>query len=141
MAKVSRPRLNMGRETSMVEFAQVSFMIEYSPHEVQENISFGLFVPLFEIDDELDTYHWEANGAYNVSANWRNIGDLDDFVTWVTTQNIRPDGDNRRSYRFRKVFDVGDQEGGEEEYKAFVWAIPEVQEGKGWTNTLSVNLG
>jgi hypothetical protein len=131
----------MGRVSDQIEFAEVSFLVMFSQQEVAENLLFGLYIPLFEIDDELDTYHWEPNGAFSVSAHWRSIGDLDDFVTWVATDTVRPNGQSSRFFTYRSEFDVKDQESGEEEYKALVWVVPEIVEGKSWTNTLRVNLG
>lgn len=141
MANVSNVRLAMGRVNSTMEFAEVTFTIRFSNQEVKENLAFGLFIPLFEIDDQLDTYHWEANGAFNVSVNWRSIGNQDDFITWITSEVIHPNGNNTLVLTRRKDFNVGNQESGNEEYKALVWAVPEIVEGKAWSNTLSINLG
>jgi len=63
------------------------------------------------VDERLDTYHWEPNGNY----------------TFMLTR--------------RKEFDVGNQESGNEEYKAMVWVVPEIVAGRAWSNTLSINLG
>lgn len=141
MAHISGVRLSMGRVSNIIEFAEVTFRITFSGQEVKENLAFGLFIPLFEVDDSLDTYHWEANGGFNVNVNWRAVGDLDDFVTWIAQESIRPNGHNSLLLTRRKEFNVGNQESGNEEYKAMVWAIPEIFEGKAWSNTLSINLG
>ncbi len=141
MAHVSNVRLSMGRVSSSIEYAEVNFSINFTSKEVSDNLAFGLFIPLFEIDDAMDTYHWETNGAFNVSVNWRNIGDLDDFITWISSEVIRPNGNSTVVLTRRKEFDVGNQESGNEEYKALVWVIPEIAEGKAWSNTLKINLG
>lgn len=141
MAHVSNVRLSMGRVSSTLEFAEVSCTITFSGKEVADNIAFGMFIPIFERDDGLDTYHWEANGAFNVSVNRRAIGNLDDFITWVSSEVIRPNGNHTISITRRKEFDVGNRESGNEEYRALVWVVPEICEGKAWSNELHVNLG
>ena len=141
MASVNDVKLAMGRVSKNTEFGEVSFRITFSSQEVRENLTFGLYVALFEVDNELDTYHFEPNGAFNVSVNWRAIGDLDDFVAWLTSEQIRPNGSNSLILTRRAQFDVGNQESGEEEYKALVWVVPEIVEGKAWSNTVLINLG
>lgn len=141
MAQVLDIKLAMGRVNSKTEFAEVTFAIAFSPQEVKENLTFGLYIALFEIDDDLDTYHFEANGLSKVSVNWRAIGNLDEFIVSIASEQIRPNGSHSLSLRRRSEFDVGNQEAGNEEYKALVWVIPEIVEGKAWSNTLSINLG
>ncbi|MGI8638366.1 MAG: hypothetical protein ACR2MG_00200 [Pyrinomonadaceae bacterium] len=141
MANVSNVRLAMGRVSDRMEFAEVSFSINFSGQEVKENLVFGLYIPLFEIDDDLDIYHLEPNGAFSVGINWQPVDDRDDFVTWISAETIRPNGNSTIFLTRRKEFDVGNQESGNEEYKALVWVIPEIVEGKAWSNTLSINLG
>ena len=141
MAHVSDVRLSMGRVSSRIEFAEVTARVDFASKEVAENLNFGLFIPLVEVDDAFDTYHYNANGGFNVSIDWRSVGDLDDFVTWIAARTIRPNGSSTRFVRERKEFDVGDQEGGNEEYRALVWVVPEIFEGKSWSNILRVNLG
>lgn len=140
MAHVRDSSLSMGRVSSTLEFAEVNCTVNFSTHEVDENLAFALFIPLFEIDERMDTYHWEPNGL-QANVNWRNFGNLDDFVKWISNDIVHPNGNSTRSFTRRSEFDVGDREGGEEEYKAFVWVIPEVTQGADWTNTLTVNLG
>ena len=141
MANVSNVRLAMGRVSNSIEFAQVSFSINFSGQEVKENLAYGLYIPLFEIDDDLDIYNLEPNGAFSVSINWEPVDDRDDFVAWISTEVIRPNGNSTISLTRRREFDVGNQESGDEEYKALVWVVPEIVEGKAWSNTLSINLG
>lgn len=141
MANVSNVRLAMGRVSSSIEFAEVTFSINFSSQEVKENLVFGLYIPLFERDDALDTYHFEPNGAFGGSVNWRSLGDLDDFITWISFESIRPNGNNTIVLTRRKEFNVGNQESGDEEYRALVWVIPEIVEGKAWSNEVSINLG
>ena len=141
MANVSNVELRMGRVSSTLEFAEVRFTLNFSPQEVSQNLLFGLYIPLFEVDDALDSYHWEPNGFFRVGVNWRAFGGLDDFVTWVAQETIRPNGNSTLMLTRRAEFDVGNQEWGNEEYKAMVWVVPEIVEGKAWSNTLRINLG
>lgn len=141
MASVSNVRLRMGRRTATLEFAEVSFNINFSSSEVAHNLAFGLYTVLFEIDDSLDVYHRNQNGAFNHSLEWKANGDRDDFVNWLDSRVIRPNGDSTRSFTIRKDFNVGNQEAGNEEYRAYVNVIPEITTGQAWSNQLSINLG
>ncbi len=139
--KSSNVQLRMGRVNSTLEFAEVTFSINFSGSEVAHNLAFGLYTSLFERDDALDTYHPTQNGAFNFGISRRPHGDPDDFMTWVDSRAIRPDGQNTRFFTVRREFNVGNQEGGNEEYRALVNVIPEITSGQKWSNEVSINLG
>lgn len=148
MAHVRDSALAMGRVSSTTEFAEVNCTVDFSGHEVEQNLTFALFIPLFEIDDEMDAFHWQPNGlqanGYWLTRGVPLVDDIDardDFVRWLSNDIVRPNGNSTRKFTRRAEFDIGEAEGGEEEYKAFVWVIPEITEGAEWTNTLSVDLG
>lgn len=141
MATIRNPRLRMGRSTGNLEFAEVSFSVDFSTREVQENLVFGLYTALFERDDALDTFHPRANGAFSFGIDWRSNGDLDDFVRWLDSRTVRPNGLNTRFFTIRRDFNVGNQEGGNEEYRAFINVVPEITSGQAWSNEVSINLG
>lgn len=141
MAKISNVDLRMGRINSSTEFSEVSFSVDFSTAEVSQNLAFGLFTALYERDDQLDSYHVQQNGAFNMSLHRRASGDLDDFVTWVDSRVVRPNGQNTRIFTVRKEFNVGNQEDGNEEYRALVTIVPEITSGRAWSNEVSINLG
>ena len=146
MAQVNNVELKMGRASTSttLEFAEVNFSINFSDQEVRQNLAFGLHVFLYEKDDNLDIYHLEPNGMFNVGTRLhpdRELDDKDDFVRRITREIIRPNGDNLVDLSRSQQFDVGNQEDGNEEYMALVWVIPEIVEGKAWSNEFSINLG
>lgn len=141
MAKISNVQLRMGRVNSTLEFAEVTFSVNFSSAEVSQNLAFGLYTALYERDDSLDSYHVEQNGAFNINLHRRANGNMDDFIQWVDTRSVRPNGQGTRFFTVRKEFNVGNQESGNEEYRAFVNIIPEITSGRAWSNELSINLG
>lgn len=141
MARVSNVRLSMGRVNATMEFAVVSFSIDFSTAEVSQNLAFGLYTALYERDDALDTYHSNQNGAFNFGIETKASGNADDFITWVDSRSVRPNGQNTRFFTVRREFNVGNQESGNEEYRAFVNIIPEITSGQAWSNEVSINLG
>lgn len=141
MASISNARLRMGRVSSTQEFAEVTFSVNFSGAEVSQNLAFGLYTALYERDDSLDTYHADQNGAFSFRIVTRANGNADDFVQWIDSRAVRPDGQNTRFFTVRREFNVGNQEAGNEEYRAFINIIPEITTGQTWTNEVSVNLG
>ena len=146
MAQVNNVRLRMGRvsTSTTLEFAEVNFSINFSDQEVRQNLAFGLHSFLYEKDDNLDIYHLEPNGMFNVGIRLhpdRDLDDKDDFVRQISREIIRPNGNSVVALTRRQEFDVGNQEDDNEEYMALVWVIPEIVEGKAWSNEVSINLG
>ncbi|MEM7085607.1 MAG: hypothetical protein AAF489_05465 [Bacteroidota bacterium] len=141
MAAIRNVRLRMGRSTGSLEFAVVTFSVEFSPRELQENLLFGLYTALFERDDSLDAYHPRPNGAFNFGIEQNPKGNPDDSLGWIDARAIRPDGLSTRFFTVRRDLNVGNQEPGNEEYRAYVYVIPEITSGQSWSNEVSVNLG
>jgi hypothetical protein len=124
-----------------MEFALVTFTVNFSRAEVRQNLIFGLYTALYERDDALDMFVTNPNGAFNFSIERKANGNMDDWVTWLDSRTIRPNGQNSRIVTIRNEFNVGNQERGNEEYRAFINVIPEIAAGKAWTNEVSINLG
>jgi hypothetical protein len=145
MANVSNARLKMGRVSDRMEFAEVTFSINFSAAEVAQNLSFGLYTALFERDDKLDFYIPTPNGAFDWGDARLSIHSIENedgrIPSFVDTKIIRPNGQNTRLFTVRKDFDLGVQEDGNEEYRAFINVVPEITSGQAWTNEVSINLG
>ena len=144
MATVSNARLRMGRVNATMEFAEVTFSIIFSAAEVAQNLSFGVHTMLFERDEKLDLYVPTPNGAFDASNTRLSIlarEEEDDLISWIDSRTIRPNGQNTRLISVRKELNVGNQEEGNEEYRAFVNVVPEITSGQAWTNEVSINLG
>ena len=144
MAQVNNVRLKMGRASSGLEFAEVNCSVNFSNQEVRQNLAFGLHIFIYEKDDKLDIYHLEANGMLNVGVRLHSdnqFDDEDEFVRRFSREIIRPNGNTMLPIGRREEFDVGNQEDNNEEYLALVWVVPEIVEGKAWSNEVSINLG
>ena len=141
MANISNVRLSMGRRNATMEFGRITCNVNFSSSEVAHNLQFALYAAIFEIDDQRDTYHYNQNGAFSVSIERRAQGDRDDFIRWITSEVIRPNGNSTISIDRSLDFNVGNQERGNEEYEAVVWVVPEITDGKAWSNRVTINLG
>jgi len=146
MARIRNVVLEMGRKASGLEFARVTGSLDFTSHEVQENLNYAVWVAINEQDDKT-IYHFYTNGQAKPEVlktlQGGFPGSLDDDVRqFFLGQTIRPDGRSTRPINIpEQVFDVGDQEDDNEEYIATVFAIPEITHGYGLSNIVSINLG
>lgn len=141
MARINNARLRMGRVSGSQEYAEVTFQVNFTTAEVEQNLLFGLHTMLYERDDSIDVYIPRPNGAFSLSVDKISKGNADDYVRYLDSRSIRPNGRSTQFFRIRREFNVGNQEGGNEEYRALVNIIPEIAPGRAWTNELSINLG
>jgi hypothetical protein len=160
MAEVQDVSLEMGRVSGQqqLEFATVDFRVRFSPGEVALNLDYEIHIAIVEQDEQIDTYFLIPNGfaaAGTVISHSRpeflrqqRRGNRDEFIYYRKADplrpagfTIRPDGDAERSMSIRMEFDVGDQERGEDEYRALVWVVPEVSTGHNMSDIVRVNLG
>jgi hypothetical protein len=68
-------------------------------------------------------------------------GDADDRVRRLPPQVVQPDGRSRVTVIIEERFDIGDQESGDEEYRAVVFVIPEIRADVAMSNEVIANLG
>jgi hypothetical protein len=137
MAAITRVNLDVGRVSSQIEFAVLNITVEWNSREVQENLSYLLRGFLIEQDDGLDFFDMNPDG----SIHWEDIGDLDDYVGLIGSQWVRPDGSTLRNFRFRREWNFGDQESGNEEYIGIATIVPETQGDIRFSPEVSANLG
>jgi len=161
MAEIQDVTLEMGRVAGQqeLEFATVGFRIRFSPGEVALNLEYEIHLAIVEQDEGIDAYILVPNGfrAQGTIVSRRSRpdtvqqhrrGDQDNFVYYRKSSalrrdgyTIRPDGEAEKSMLIRVEFDVGDQERGEDEYRALVWVVPEITSGHNRSDILRVNLG
>ena len=139
MARLTNVRLNrVGRVNSSIEFAEVSVTVSWTGREVQENYWYLVNTFLFERDDSFDIYQAYPAGNGLV---WHPRGDRDDYVGNIGSQWVKPNGATSRTFTFRRNWDFGNQEAGNEEYRAVATIVPETRGDLRSSNEISVNVG
>lgn len=160
MAEVTSVSLDMGRiGGTNREFANVGFNVRFSQGEVRMDLDYEIHIAIFEQDEGLDDIILIPNGFRGVGVFWTELGrpprlrqirhgDQDEFIFYrksgvfgLDNFTISPSGNTSHTLSRRLEFDVGDQERGNEEYRAFVWIVPEITIGHNMSDQLSVNLG
>lgn len=68
-------------------------------------------------------------------------GDSDTYIGHIQTKLARPGGKSYVDIKLSRDWDFGDQEVGNEEYRALIHAIPEICSDLEWSNEISINLG
>jgi hypothetical protein len=136
--------------TPGLEFARITGSVDFTAREVQDNLNYAVWVAINEQDDPT-VYHFYTNGQAKpevIKTLLRNPpgtfvqGNLDDDIQqFFLAQTIRPDGRSTVTIDIRRDFDVGNQEDGNEEYQATVFAIPEIAHGYALSNVRTRNLG
>jgi hypothetical protein len=139
MAHVKNVVFRMGRSSGSLEYAEVAFDVDFTPHELAQKLRYGLHVRLFEIDSGLDNYTWTPNGISQVFADWSG-GDTDDAIKYLVNEVVQPNGQATQHFVYHKDFNIGFNEIGEEEYRAAVMIIPEIVQGFMWSNEVDINL-
>lgn len=137
MASISNLKLSVGRVSGKTEFAEVSLVVHWSDLEKKENMSYFLRTFLIEQDEKRDFYNMKPDG----NIQWKNTEDLDDYVGYIDGQWIRPDGSSSRSLKFRREFDFGNQERGDEEYIGIATIVPDLRADMQISNLVKANLG
>jgi hypothetical protein len=137
MCNISRVRLEVGREASGLEFARVTCRISFSQTERDLNLRFRTRALLYERDETLDVYTLGAT----TSTTQIPRGNRDDLVGSIGSQSVRPDGQAFQDLEFRRAWNFGDQESGNEEYRAIVRAIPDIRGDIAVSSEVSANLG
>lgn len=137
MASISSARLRVGRISGSTEYAELIVTVRWSSRERSENMLYLLRAMLVERDDRRDFFDMLPNGAIH----WLNIGNLDDFIGNIGSRWIRPSGLTSRTYTFRRNWDFGSNESGNEEYLGVATVVPELRGDIRFSNEISINLG
>ncbi len=137
MCWITDVELEVGRGAGSEEFAQVSFHLHFSEAEQSLDLEFTVYVDLYERDDELDTHIPFAGPQEYIGAR----GNRDDYIGRIDTTHVRPDHESSIDLELRRDWDFGDQERGNEEYRALVHAYPEIRRDMKWSNEVSISLG
>jgi hypothetical protein len=139
VAHVRDVRLDVGRAPSGLEFAEVSYTVDFTAAEVDLNLPFTEYIVLWERDEELDSY---VQPADPIGITRVGVGRGDDLigVIYKGDSSIRPNGRRSISRNHRREWRFPENESGREEYRALVQVIPDIRLGGAWSNEVSIDL-
>ena len=137
MARIKNTQLRVGRVSGTTEFAELVVTVRWTTRERNENMAYYLRGMLVERDDSRDFFDMLPNG----NIHWHSIGNLDDWIGNIGGQWIRPSGATARTYTFRRNWDFGPNESGNEEYLGVATVVPELRGDIRFSNEVSINLG
>lgn len=157
MAHVRDVRLQLGMNQEFQRLAEVTFAVEFSQAELNQNLNFGLYVTLLQYDPRvLQQYHnLNQNGAFEFGGypggqgnSWNPTLGRDQGVLWIAREVIRPNGTKSQYFQRKTTFQRsqrggfnGSFNGQQEFYTAHVNVIPEITEGRGWSNPFRMGQG
>ena len=138
MASIGNVNLEVGRVSGSTEFARVRFQVTFSGAERDLNIPFLVFADLYERDDALDNYFPQNPRDF---ATQIARGNRDDLIGEIGRRTVRPNGTAPVDVDIRREWDFGNQESGNEEYRALITAYPDIRGATRFSNEISMNLG
>jgi hypothetical protein len=122
------------------EFVRVKATVTFTATEVRLNVPCTVLAELWEVDDGMDQF-MAATQRFSFPMTPIVSGDADDRVRRLPPQVVQPDGRSRVTVTIEERFDIGDQESGDEEYRAVVFVIPEIRADVAMSNEVIANLG
>lgn len=154
MAHVRDIRLMLGMTPDFQQMAEVAFAVEFSQAEVNQNINFGLYVSLLQYDPRngnsfnMTNYQTPFFSAHNGHQPNQTTPYMsrDNGIFWVAREVIRPNATKTHYFQRKCTFqrqlqgNYGSsmQQG---DYTAYVMVIPEITEGRGWSNVYRLGQG
>jgi hypothetical protein len=139
MATVRKQLLIIEKDADSCESVELSFWVDFTQREVEENISFGMYMALLERDEEFEKYHTSPNGVFNFPCSWFNPFKPSSVAHWMEVMTIHPNGSTSLYFNFRKTLDQIEKLQSNQEYRAFIFVVPEITCGKAWTNDVCIN--
>jgi hypothetical protein len=128
--------------------AEVNFSVEFAQAEVNQNVNFGLYVMLLAVDENMRPYQFENNGAFEMTPDarrqsdfWTNRSRYNDKVMWIAREVINPRGCKTQYFTRRTIFQRNSAFNQYPGFCANVCVIPEITEGRGWSNVCQFNPG
>ena len=145
MATIKNLELKVARgKTKNRAKISLRFDVSFTPAERAHKLKFGMYAGIHEVDYSEDTILAIPNGYESLSIlNLKYTVDKstnseDDFVTWLKPQVIYPNGRAKVSYEIEEEILVKNRDVSEETFKAFVYVIPEIFAGFGWSERASI---
>lgn len=141
MAQVRDVKLWMGRFNDQQNFADVNFGLEFSPAEIRSGLNYHLFVALLSGNDRYDAFRFDnpsgfPTGFENLNFNAAAQPQHNDFLRWVTREMIHPRGVSSMYLNRKCTFGFNSRNFDRNNFRAFVWLVPEVCESRGKSNVV-----
>lgn len=145
MATIKNLELKVARgKTKNRAKISLKFDVSFTQAERAHRLKFGMYAGIHEIDYSEDSILAIPNGYESLSilnlkytVN-KSTNSEDDFVTWLRPQVIYPNGRAKVSYEIEEEILVKNRDVSDETFKAFVYVIPEIFAGFGWSEKATI---
>ncbi len=139
MATVKDQLLIVDQESSGKRYTELSFSVDFSNREVNENINFGLYLALMERDEEFEKYHSNPNGVFYFNFPWFNTSQCGSDVYWIETRNFQPNGSKTKYFQIKKSITEHLDHSSDSKYRAFIFVVPDITCGQAFAEDICVN--
>lgn len=122
----------------------LKFDVVFTQAERTHRLKFGMYAGIYEIDYAEDSILPIPNGFESLSilnlksTNGKPANNEDDFVTWLTPKVVNPNGRTKVEYQLEGEILVKNRNVSNETFKAFVYVIPEIFAGFGWSDKVTI---
>ncbi|WP_341900182.1 hypothetical protein [Fluviicola taffensis] len=123
----------------------LKFDVSFTQAERTHRLKFGMYAGIYEIDYAEDSSilpipnGYESLSILNLkSTSNKPTNSEDDFITWLTPQVINPNGRTKINYALEAEILVKNRNVSDETFKAFVYVIPEIFAGFGWSEKATI---
>ncbi len=145
MATIKNLELNVVRgKTKNRAKISLKFDVSFTQAERAHRLKFGLYAAIYEIDYAEDSILPIPNGYESLSilnlksTDNRATNSEDDFITWLPPQVVNPSGRTKVNYELEAEILVKNRNTSNETFKAFVYVIPEIFAGFGWSEKATI---
>jgi len=139
MASIENQLLKIQKTGEIFETACVSFEINFTSREIEENIQFGVFMLLMERDEEFERYHNTDNGVFSFSFSPFNLTNTGNHICWMANKTLQPNGSTCLKVEFCNEVISQNELCDQSNYRVYIFVMPEVLCGQAWTNEICVN--
>ncbi len=139
MAQIDNQTLRIEDEGSFIKKACIDFEVSFTEREVRENIAFGIFMLLMERDEEFEKYHNTGNGVFSFSFSPFNLTNTGNHICWMANKTVQPNGSANKKIEFNNEVISQDQPIDQNNYRVYIFVMPEVLCGQAWTNEVCIN--
>jgi hypothetical protein len=139
MAEVHKQKFQIEQKSEPIKKACISFEIQFTTREVNENVAFGVFMLLMERDEEFEKYHKTNNGVFSFSFSPFNLTNTGNHICWMANKTVLPNGSERQRIVFNNELISQEQLADHNNYRVYIFVMPEVLCGSAWTNEVCIN--
>jgi len=139
MASIENQLLKIEKTGEIFEKACVSFEVNFTSREIEENIQFGVFMLLMERDEEFERYHNTNNGVFSFSFSPFNLTNTGNHICWMANKTLQPNGSACVKVEFCNEVISQKELCDQSNYRVYIFVMPEVLCGQAWTNEICVN--